>query len=116
MEEKELARFKEILLEREKQILKNIDDNSREIDGLKSAEASDEVDHATISTDTAIEEALNIKQQKELKEIEYALFKISNKSYGICEMCEEPIGIERLEVKPQAKYCIICREIVEKRA
>ncbi len=116
MEEKDLAYFKDLLLEREKQIIKNIDDNSREIDGLKTAEANDEADHATINTDTAIEEALNIKQQAELKEIEYALFKISNHTYGICEMCEEPIGIERLKVKPQAKYCIVCREIVEKRA
>ncbi len=116
MEEKELLEFKEILLERQKQILKNIDDNTKEIDGLKQAEASDEADHATISADTAIEEALNIKQQKELKEIEYALFKIANKTYGICEMCEDPIGKARLEVKPQAKYCIVCREIVEKRA
>jgi DnaK suppressor protein len=115
MEEKELEFFKEMLLEREKQILKNIDDNTKEIDGLKEAEASDEADHATINTDTAIEEALNLKQQEELKEIEYALFKIANHTYGVCEMCEEPIGIERLKVKPQAKYCIVCREIVEKR-
>jgi len=116
MEEKELEAFKEVLQERKKQILKNIDDNTKEIDGLKEADASDEADHATISTDTAIEEALNIKQQAELKEIEYAMFKIANQSYGVCEMCEEPIGLPRLKVKPQAKYCIVCREIVEKRA
>jgi len=116
MTENEFDKIREVLLERKKQILKNIDDNTKEIDGLKVAEASDDADHATISTDTAIEEALNLKQQKELKEIEYALFKISNGSYGICEMCEEPIGAARLEVKPQAKYCIVCREIVEKRA
>ncbi len=116
MSKKEFESIKEILLERKKQILKNIDDNSKEISGLKVAEASDEADHATISTDTAIEEALNMKQQKELKDIEYALFKIENGSYGICEMCEEPIGKARLEVKPQAKYCIVCREIVEKRS
>jgi len=116
MKQEELEALKESLLARQKQILKNIDDNSKEIDGLKDAEASDDVDHATISVDTAIEEALNQKQQRELKEIEYALFKIGNGSYGICEMCEEPIGAARMAVKPQAKYCIVCREIVEKRA
>lgn len=115
MEQHELDTFKDILLKREKQILKNISDNTKEIDGLKEAEANDEADHASINADTAIEEALNMKQQQELKEIEYALFKISNHSYGTCEMCEEPVGIERLKVKPQAKYCIVCREIVEKR-
>jgi len=112
----EFENIKEILLGRKEQILKNINDNSKELDGLKVAEASDEADYATISTDTAIEEALNLKQKQELKEIEYALFKISEGSYGVCEMCEEPINEARLEVKPQAKYCIVCREIVEKKA
>ena len=115
MTETKLNEFKEILLERKEQILKNIKDNTKEIDGLKNAEASDEADHATISTDAAIETALNLKQQQELKEIEYALFKIANGSYGICEMCEDLIGEARLAVKPQAKFCIVCREIVEKR-
>ena len=116
MNKKETDSMKESLLKRAQQISKNIDDNIKEIDGLKVAEASDDADHATINVDTAIEEALNIKQQQELKEIEYALFKIENGSYGVCEMCEDPIGEARLAVKPQARYCIVCREIVEKRA
>ena len=29
-------------------------------------------------------------------------------------MCEEPINPERLKIKPFAKYCIDCREIIEK--
>jgi len=116
MAELEFDKIKETLLNRKIQILKNIDDNSKEVDGLKHAEASDDADHATISADAAIEEALTNKQLQELKEIEYAIFKISNGSYGVCEMCEEPIGEARLKVKPQAKYCIVCREIVEQRA
>ncbi len=115
MKKEELEMFKELLLNRKEQILKNIKYNSKEIDGLKDTEASDDADHAVISADVAIEEALSKKQQDELKEIEYALFKISSDTYGICEMCEEPIGVERLKVKPQAKYCIVCREIAEKR-
>jgi len=31
-------------------------------------------------------------------------------------MCEEEIGEQRLKVKPQARYCIVCREIAEKSA
>ncbi|RUM74071.1 MAG: molecular chaperone DnaK suppressor DksA, partial [Sulfurovum sp.] len=40
--------------------------------------------------------------------------KIKNGIYGICEMCEEPIGKARLEVKNFARFCIACREISEK--
>ena len=40
--------------------------------------------------------------------------KIKAGTYGICEMCEEPIGKERLLVKNFARYCISCREINER--
>jgi DnaK suppressor protein len=115
MDDKKLEEFRELLLNRKEQILKNIDYNSQELNSLKGSEANDEADHAVISADAAIEEALSRKQFEEIKEIDYALFKINNKTYGICEMCEEPIGEDRLKVKPQAKYCIVCREIAEKR-
>lgn len=29
-------------------------------------------------------------------------------------MCEDPIGLPRLKAKPFARYCIVCREIIEK--
>lgn len=114
MKDKDLAFFKALLLERKVQILKNVDDNIAEIKGLKDTHASDEADFASISIDSAIEEAINTQQMKELNEINYALQKIRNKTYGVCEMCEEKIGMQRLKVKPQAKYCIVCREIIEK--
>lgn len=114
MKEEEYSFFKKELEDRKKKINRIVKDNEKEIKALNRTEASDDADHATISTDSAIEQAITNQQLRELKEIEYALFKIENKTYGICEMCEEPIGVQRLKVKPQAKYCIVCREIVEK--
>ena len=116
MTDEKFDEYKKILEERKALILRNVQDNEKEISELKRTDARDEADHATISTDSEIERALSAKLMQELKEIDYALFKISNKTYGICEMCEEPIGEARLKVKPQAKYCIVCREIVEKTA
>ena len=54
-------------------------------------------------------------QKTEINDIDYALTKIKNKTYGICEMCDDEIDIERLKIKPHARYCIDCREHVEKR-
>ena len=42
-----------------------------------------------------------------------ALKKIENKTYGICEMCDEEIGIQRLKAKPYAVFCVHCRPIYE---
>ncbi len=114
MKKEDLNFLKNELENRKEKIKRIVKDNEKEIKALSRTEASDEADHATISTDSAIEQAINNQQLRELKEIDYALFKMENKTYGICEMCEELIGAQRLKVKPQAKYCIVCREIVEK--
>jgi DnaK suppressor protein len=114
VEENSYDGFKELLVARKDRILKVVKDNEKEIQDLSRSDANDEADHATVSTDSAIERAINSQQLAEYKDIEYALFKMENKTYGICEMCEEDIGEQRLKVKPQAKYCIVCREIVEK--
>jgi len=114
MHESDLKYFKNLLQERKRQIRKNIEDACIEMEGLNESEANDELDHASISTDRMIEQAITGQQSKELGEIEVAMSKIANGSYGICEMCEEDISIQRLKVKPHAKYCIVCREIVEK--
>lgn len=103
----------QLILMRDK-IKSNINSAKTEIDLMRNQNPTDEGDYAVLMNDTSIEDTLIAKQLKELKEIELALDKISNGEYGICEMCEEPIGIERLRVKPFARFCISCREITEK--
>jgi len=110
----ELNYFKEILESRKKQIAKNIDGVNNELNQLCGLELNDEGDHASVSNNSMIESAIVQQQTKELHEIEIALGKISNREYGVCEMCEDDIGFQRLKVKPHAIYCIDCREIVEK--
>lgn len=49
----------------------------------------------------------------ELKEIESALKKIKKGTYGRCEKCKKQIDVLRLEVKPQAVYCLKCESEIE---
>lgn len=114
MQASELEFFKEMLQSRKTQIIKNINGVNNELDGLNSLELNDEGDHASANNNSMIENAIVQQQEKELDEIEVALKKISKGEYGICEMCEDDISFQRLKVKPHAKYCIECREIVEK--
>ncbi len=114
MRENELHYFEEILLSRKEQIQKNIMGVEAEMDQLRGLELNDEGDYASVSNDNMVENAIGNQQGLELTEIELAISKIKNGQYGICEMCEEDIGVHRLKVKPHAKYCIDCREIAEK--
>lgn len=115
MRENDIKFFKQMLEERREQILKNIEGSSKEIDELhKNHDVMDEGDIASVSADNLINEEIMASQRKELQEIDEALEKIVHGIYGVCEMCEEPIGMQRLKVKPFAKYCITCRQIAEK--
>ena len=78
---------------------------------LRDMDMNDEGDYASVNIDSALDSAIGHQQQVELLEIENSLEKIRTNTFGICEMCEEDISIQRLKVKPQAQYCIECRGI-----
>ncbi len=115
MRENDIRYFKQMLEARRDQIIKNINGSAKELDDLhRSHEVMDEGDFASVSADNMVNEEILSAQQRELREIDEALAKIQQGAYGICEMCEEPIGMQRLKVKPFAKFCITCRQIAEK--
>ena len=113
MTKEKLAYYKGLLLERKEQIEKNLEDTMSSSAGLNSNDPKDEGDSAFVSADSFTGSAIAKQQSAELDEIMVALDKIEKDEYGICEMCEDDIPDSRLEVKPFAKYCIDCREIVE---
>lgn len=51
----------------------------------------------------------------ELAEVEAALARINDGSYGTCVDCGEPIGWPRLNAQPTADRCIACQEKLEQR-
>lgn len=58
---------------------------------------------------------LEARLKKDLKEIESALKKIKSGTYGKCERCKGAIDVKRLEVKPEAVYCLKCEREIEKK-
>jgi DnaK suppressor protein len=111
----ELHDFDTKLRERKVQIEKNLRGTSLELEEMRDLELNDEGDFAAASAETIVDSAILLQQRKELTEIELALGKIKKGTFGVCEMCEEPIGLARLRVKNFARFCITCREISEKK-
>jgi DnaK suppressor protein len=106
--------YKEKLLTRQYEILNIMKNLKQEFQDINSCDIKEEADFASCSINSESNFYIYKQQQKELLEIEEALKKIDKGKYGICEMCEEEINPERLKIKPFAKYCIDCREIIEK--
>jgi RNA polymerase-binding transcription factor DksA len=73
-------------------------------------ELSDQPQHqADLGTETFTREAdLSLLEQveAELADVEHALRRIDAGTYGTCEACGRPIGDDRLEVLPAARFCL----------
>lgn len=48
-----------------------------------------------------------------LEEVEEALTKMIDETYGLCSKCGRPIGLERLEALPWATHCVECQRLEE---
>lgn len=110
--------FKILLLKRKKQLLSNV--SKLEDSALKrtakdaAGDISDMPLHiADLGTDTIEQEVtLGIMQNEEdeLREIDNALKRIGDGTYGLCEICSKPISRERLKAIPYAHLCINCKK------
>jgi DnaK suppressor protein len=60
--------------------------------------------------------ALENRVRQEMSDIEHAIEKFEKGTYGLCENCGQPIAPERLEVLPQAAYCVNCKALLTKNA
>ena len=76
--------------------------------------SADIVDQASSYTDKNVEMKAINRQIKLISEIDKALIRIKNDTYGYCLDTAEEIGLKRLIVRPVAKYTIAAQEKHEK--
>ena len=114
MDQKQQNKFKKMLLEEKQRVMnnsrKNLDDIKVDVDDLP-----DETDLAASEVSQALAFKLRDRERLLLAKIDEALQKIEEGSFGICESCEEPIEIRRLEARPVSTLCIACKEREEHR-
>lgn len=73
-------------------------------------EPNDYVDLADKSHEEWIFLNRNAQNASLLRQVEEALGRIDEGSYGVCDECGQPISLKRLEAVPWALYCISCQE------
>jgi DnaK suppressor protein len=114
LDKKMIAKFKKILLKQREEIVsgvKQMVESSKEMgqDGIQ-----DIGDEAANIYNKQVLLSLNENERLRLLEVDEALDRIENGTYGICEECGGPISLKRLEVRPVAKYCVPCLTRLEK--
>jgi DnaK suppressor protein len=75
-----------------------------------------EKDWVDVATDREVAEVLHVlseKEERELEEIDAALARVADGSYGVCQRCSRAIGRQRLLAIPEARHCLECSGIRE---
>jgi RNA polymerase-binding protein DksA len=67
-------------------------------------------DDALADAAAEMDVSMVIRESQELQDIEAALTRIGDRSYGICIDCGGEIGQARLKASPTAKRCLPCQE------
>lgn len=106
MNKKKLAELtKQLKIQHDKTLNKLADlqqELSIEVDDDTEEQVSDLIEHELILS--------RIQDRKDqLKAIEYALQRITQGIYGICENCGQAIDPARLEIMPETTLCIHCK-------
>jgi DnaK suppressor protein len=57
---------------------------------------------------------LETRVRDQLAEVEHALHKFDQGTYGLCDICGQPIEPARLEALPQANLCLSCKALQAK--
>jgi RNA polymerase-binding transcription factor DksA len=65
-------------------------------------------DSSQVTAERGEAEALAKSLSETLSDVEHALAKVDDGTYGTCESCGQPISPARLEAKPAARFCINC--------
>lgn len=118
MNKRDAKKFEKLLMEERNRLvgsIRNIEEDSRHAAGRDSS--GDLSSYAESGTDNFdLETSLNIAsgESEWLNEVSDALIRLEKGTYGICEGCEKPIPKKRLEVFPSARYCVGCKEELEK--
>ena len=117
----EIEHFQQMLLEKRKEIVGDVNEMKDEALKKPRLDASGDLSSmpihmADLGTDNYEQEfALGLMdgERKLLKEIDDALQRIEEGTYGICEGTGKPIPKARLEAQPWARYCIEYARMLE---
>lgn len=104
-----LEYFRQKLLNWKKSLINQSKDT---LDDLKQGGLNqpDQIDRASLETDKALELRTRDRARKLISKIDEAIKRIEDGVYGYCEETGDPIGVERLEVRPVATLSIEAQE------
>lgn len=113
---KEIEHFKEELLKLKNQMARVVQGVSEDVKSLEESKgySQHQADEGTDDFGRTISLELSNKELEVIKQIDHALDKIENGTYGICDITGKEIPKKRLEAIPYASMTVEAQQLVEK--
>jgi len=98
-----------------KSIAKDASKSPREASGDLSAYTVHMADMAADTYDRELSMNIVSNEQEILYQIDDALKRLDDGSFGVCQQCNQPIAMSRLKAVPYASLCITCQRAKEQK-
>jgi DnaK suppressor protein len=112
LSEAEMTELKAILEEQLKDIVRESREAVNELVEVREQDP-DPLDLAVTESNREFTLRLADRERRLLSKIKYALDRMGNGDYGVCESCGAPITYKRLMARPMATLCIDCKTEAE---
>jgi DnaK suppressor protein len=109
-----LMRLHKSLLGRRADLRKKLAGELADLRNFKAAETGDSADAAFEAGSDEMASQLAEFDARELGQIERALARLKQGTYGVCEVCQAKIPVARLNALPYTTFCIDCQREMEK--
>lgn len=113
MEQERLAHFKKILLAQLREHTEHIRVDRAAALELSDDGVKDSSDFSMMDVNKELALRLGDRESQMVADIDQALLRIEEGTYGICARCGKPIDERRLKAVPTARYDAECQSIIE---
>jgi DnaK suppressor protein len=112
LNKKKLDFFQGVLNEKMKELISEAQESIGDMTDVKE-NLPDPADSASFEVDRNFLLRIRDRERKLILKIREALERIKDGSFGICELCGEPISEKRLMARPVTTQCIECKTEME---
>ena len=114
MPKKELEKYRRLLQEKKTVLLAELVKTRNAEEETTEESTQDIADKAVSSYTREFLYSFNDSERNTLQQIDQALSRIEDGSYGLCLNCSSPMNEKRLTAIPWSRHCVECQELAEK--
>ena len=114
MPKKELEKYRKLLQEKKTSLLAELAKTRHAEEETTEESTQDIADKAVSSYTREFLYSLNDTERSTVQQIDQALARIEDGTYGLCQNCGTPMNEKRLSAIHWSRHCVECQELAEK--